>query len=411
MMRLRRLDLTRYGKFTDYSIEFGEHSAGMPDLHVIYGLNEAGKSTALSAYLDLLFGIKEQTPYAFLHQGRTMEIGGRLEFGGTVHELKRLKQRSNSLLDGKDNSVGEALLSAPLAGLSREAYRMMFSLDDETLEQGGNAILESKGDLGELLFSASAGLAGINAALVEAGRQADEIFRKRASSTAIAKFKHRLAELKSRRDEIDMQASAHAALRAELKQAEAAYEEAVQAKGQARARHDEIARLLRAKPIATELAQVREQLRAYADLPRPPQSWAADVVELIDEEIRLQTRLAGLDQQDERLHAELTTLCADDRLLTVVDRLDRLSEASARYSTAEEDRHEHDADEEAPRADGGLELGLGDDEDPTHSGPPFLQASAARCPRRCRAATAGQSRSGEPACAQRSPQAGPEDRP
>ena len=31
-MRLRRLDLTRYGKFTDYSIDFGEHEGGTPDL-------------------------------------------------------------------------------------------------------------------------------------------------------------------------------------------------------------------------------------------------------------------------------------------------------------------------------------------------------------------------------------------
>ncbi len=74
-MRLRRLDLTRYGKFTDYSIDFGEHVAGTPDLHIAYGLNEAGKSTSLSAYLDLLFGIEERTKYGFLHQGKAMEIG------------------------------------------------------------------------------------------------------------------------------------------------------------------------------------------------------------------------------------------------------------------------------------------------------------------------------------------------
>lgn len=336
-MRLRRLDLTRYGKFTDYSIDFGEHRAGTPDLHIVYGLNEAGKSTSLSAYLDLLFGIEERTRYSFLHQGRTMEIGGCLEFGGASHELKRLKQRSNSLLDQQAQPVGEALLSVPLAGLGRDAYRMMFSLDDETLEQGGNAILESKGDLGELLFSASTGLAGISTSLAEAGRLADEIFRKRASSTRIAELKRRLVELKSHRGEIDMQASAHAALMANLKQAETAYEETVQEKGQKKARHDEIERLLRAYPLANELEQIRAQLQVYGDLPQPPASLASDVPKLIDEEIRLQTRLAGLDQQDKRLHAEMEVLHADDRLLALADRLDRLSEASARYSTAEED--------------------------------------------------------------------------
>ena len=51
-MRLNRLDLTRYGKFTGKSISFGEKVSGKTDLHLIYGLNEAGKSTLFSANLD-----------------------------------------------------------------------------------------------------------------------------------------------------------------------------------------------------------------------------------------------------------------------------------------------------------------------------------------------------------------------
>ena len=81
------------------------------------------------------------------------------------------------------------------------------------------------------------------------------------------------------------------------------------------------------------------------------------------------------------------------------------------HRAAEEDRHQHDADEESPRADGGDELGRRDDEDPTHSGPPAaLRASAARCGRRCRAATAARPRSGGPACAPPAPRATPAGR-
>jgi hypothetical protein len=39
----------------------------------------------------------------------------------------------------------------------------MFCLDDETLEAGGESILASRGDLGHLLFSATAGLADLSA--------------------------------------------------------------------------------------------------------------------------------------------------------------------------------------------------------------------------------------------------------
>ena len=78
-MRLQRLDLTRYGKFTDHSLDFGPRVAGRPDLHIVYGPNEAGKSTALSAILDLLYGIEMRSRYGFLHPYATMRIGAVLE--------------------------------------------------------------------------------------------------------------------------------------------------------------------------------------------------------------------------------------------------------------------------------------------------------------------------------------------
>ena len=42
-MRIERLDLTRYGRFSDYAIDFGPRPESGPDFHVVYGLNEAGK--------------------------------------------------------------------------------------------------------------------------------------------------------------------------------------------------------------------------------------------------------------------------------------------------------------------------------------------------------------------------------
>lgn len=336
-MRLRRLDLTRYGKFTDYSIDFGEHKAGTPDLHIIYGLNEAGKSTSLNAYLDLLFGIEERTRYGFLHQGKAMEIGACLEFDGQAHEFKRIKQRNNSLLNENGQPLNEGALSVPLAGLSRDAYRMMFSLDDQTLEDGGNAILESKGDLGELLFSASAGLAGVSSILEAATSEADGIFRKRASSTKIASLKRQIAELKSQRDEIDTQASAYRALTAELEQAEAAYDAVMKDISAARTRQDEIARVLRAHPLVGEYHRGKEQLSHYDDSPRPPDEWAVALPNLIVEEARFQTRLTGLEQREHALHDELARLIADEHLLATAERIDQLADAAARYATAEED--------------------------------------------------------------------------
>ncbi|MFG1302264.1 AAA family ATPase [Xanthobacter sp. V3C-3] len=336
-MRLRRLDLTRYGKFTDFAIDFGERADGGPDLHIIYGLNEAGKSTALSGFLDLLFGIEERSRYGFLHQYATMEVGAVLEFGGKRHEVRRVKQRAGSLRDASGQTVGDGLLVGALGGLTRDAYRTMFSLDDQTLEDGGNAILDSKGDLGELLFSASAGLAGLSKALTAISGEADAIFRKRASSTEIAGLKRRLTELKSARDLIDTQASAHKVLVVDLDRAERAYAEASAEHGKLKARLNELGGLVRAAPLLAEHGRLGAELSHLAALPRPPAHWTAELPALIDGDATLKATLSVLDGRIEQLRKERDAAVVDETLLRMTDRIMALASGSARNLGAETD--------------------------------------------------------------------------
>ena len=203
-MRIARLDLTRYGRFSDYKLDFGPAPANGPDFHIVYGLNEAGKSTAAAAILDLLFGIEKQSPYG-APKGRASATGtpiapcgsarGSSSRGG-AYEVARLKRDKNSLVDADNRPLDETFLKAELAGVDRAAFRMMFSLDDESLEKGGEAILESRGDLGQLLFSASAGLA-------EMQRPARRPCARRPIAFTAARLEHRAGgkEARARRAE------------------------------------------------------------------------------------------------------------------------------------------------------------------------------------------------------------------
>jgi uncharacterized protein YhaN len=335
-MRLRRLDLTRYGKFTNYAIDFGPKRTG-PDLHIVYGLNEAGKSTALSAYLDLLFGIENNSRFDFLHSYSTMRIGGRLEFSGDEHELVRVKTRANSLLDKAGQPVPEALLSVPLAGLTRDTYRSMFSLDDQSLEQGGNAIISSKGELGELLFAASAGLADLGANLARVREEADTIFKQRGRNTRIAELKRSLDELKKQREAIDTRAAAHAALASARTQAEAAYAHAMREQAEARTRHDDIQRILRAAPLAAEWARVQQDLSHYSELPSPPAEWSGRLPSLMIKNAELRKQIEGTQADIARLEAESAELVIDEDILALSGNIAALAEGMARFSTAEND--------------------------------------------------------------------------
>ena len=62
-MRLRDLQLIRFGHFSDLKLDF---AAEGKRFHVIYGENEAGKSTALRAISGLLYGVPERTSDAHL---------------------------------------------------------------------------------------------------------------------------------------------------------------------------------------------------------------------------------------------------------------------------------------------------------------------------------------------------------
>ena len=180
-MRLRRLDLLRFGHFTDRSFEF---PVGERDFHIVFGSNEAGKSTALSAIEALLFGVPPRSPYGFLHDYPRIRIGALLESGQESLEVVRRKGSRDTLLDPDDVPLhgGEAVLRPFLAGADRSFFERMFSLDHVRLETGGREILEAEGETGQVLFSAGAGIAGLRGRLADLLREADALWAPRRAA-------------------------------------------------------------------------------------------------------------------------------------------------------------------------------------------------------------------------------------
>ena len=336
-MRLRRLDLARYGKFTDTKIDFGEPAEGQPDLHIVYGPNEAGKSTALSAVLDLLFGIESRSPYNFMHPYPTMRIGATLELGGEMREFVRIKRPQNSLLDGHDQLIAETAILADLGGIDRDAYRSMFSLDDETLEAGGESILASKGDLGQLLFSASAGLADLSRSLGDLKLEAERFYRFKAHKGDLPELKKRLAELKAQRAEIDTLASDYAGLIEASDRAGGQYDATIATRGFVQTRIEEIGRHLNAWPRLAALRAIEQRLLPFADLPDVPPSWAQDLPQLQTEEIRLAVETGAVLDDIERLTATLGAIRVDAEALRQSDGIRRIAALRARHVTADKD--------------------------------------------------------------------------
>lgn len=176
-MRIDRLDLARYGKFTDRSIML---PAAKRDFHLLVGANEAGKSTVRDAILDLFFGIEMRTAYDFLHPKAEMRLAAQVSDGSQIFEFQRIK-KAKSLLDAQGTALPEDALAAFLGNADRSFYDQMFGLDHGRLIAGGNEILKASNDVGRILFQSAAGIASLGTVRDALEAEAGKLWAKRKS--------------------------------------------------------------------------------------------------------------------------------------------------------------------------------------------------------------------------------------
>jgi uncharacterized protein YhaN len=145
--------------------------------------NEAGKSTALCAMEDLLFGIPHNSPHNFLHDYGSLRVGALIEADERSLEFRRRKGNRDTLMTGNDTPMpaGESALGAFLGGADRRFFTRMFCLDHARLRQGGREILDAQDDVGQILYSAAAGIVGLREEIGKMNDEANALWARRAS--------------------------------------------------------------------------------------------------------------------------------------------------------------------------------------------------------------------------------------
>ena len=182
-MRIKRLDLKAFGPFTDQIIDF---DSKVPGLHIIFGPNEAGKSSALRALKALLYGFPERTPDNFQHANDQLLVGGCIE-GPKGQELtfNRRKKRKADLLDLVGNPLDPGTLAIFLHGIELALFESLYGIDHKTLVAGGEDILAQKGEVGQALFAAGTGISSLKKILDALEAEAEELFKDRGSKQQI----------------------------------------------------------------------------------------------------------------------------------------------------------------------------------------------------------------------------------
>lgn len=137
-MRLLELHIDGFGKFHDRTISFND------GINIIYGKNEAGKSTLHTFIRGMLFGIERgrgraakndlYTKYEPWENSGTYEGWLRLEKDGTIYRIERRFRKENKSLKiinetkGLEEEATSAFVSCLLDGLTETMYNNTISI-------------------------------------------------------------------------------------------------------------------------------------------------------------------------------------------------------------------------------------------------------------------------------------------
>jgi uncharacterized protein YhaN len=157
-MRIDELELTAFGPFTDLRLVLADSTEAGARLHVIYGPNEAGKSSALRALRALLFGIAHQSSDAFVHPYERLRVGATLRGrDGRVLRVVRKKGAKRTLLGEGGAPLPDDTLWSLLGAVDEQLFGSFFAMGYRELRAGGAELLEGKGEVGKSLFGAASG--------------------------------------------------------------------------------------------------------------------------------------------------------------------------------------------------------------------------------------------------------------
>lgn len=321
-MRFVRLSLERYGRFEGCELEFRK---GSPDLHIVYGANEAGKTTSLAAVSDLLFGFPTRSPYNFLFDYSLMRVGAVLEDAGRTLACRRKKGSAGTLLDAADASIDEAPLRGMLRGQTRETFGLSFSLNQEALRSGGRAMVEARNDLGRTLFAAGSGLTAVSDELKSLEVEADAIWGPTAkASRTYTQAQRQLAEAARLVKENALRPKAWIDARAAADDTLSALEQVRRERGAVEEELSGLERLRRVAPLARRREEALDALSTHAatvELGRLREDAAEKLIGEADAAAR---EVATAEQLRADLNGRRDKVAADAVALAEADAVDEL---------------------------------------------------------------------------------------
>jgi len=286
-MKLAQLHIENFGVYHGRTFEFGE------GLQVIYGPNEAGKSTLLNVLRHAFFGFPHRNPYGAARSDKPVAVSARMRLAdGRAIRFRRQKGQPDHVtgeIERERTELDAARLGALLGGAHDELFRHIFAFSLEELAAGEKSL--SDAGMSEALFGG--GIGGLDNFLkvrseVEESHKA--LFNSRGRKGEINQLLTQLGEVSNQYKAATLKPRDLDQLRDTLEEVQGAIDRIRTGQDFSRAKLHRLDRLKDALPHWRRAAALRQDL-AQQSLPATLQRTDAEALR------RLQQRLEHLDQE------------------------------------------------------------------------------------------------------------------
>ena len=341
-MKIDKLRLKAYGHFRDKELDLGSDGK----LHMVFGPNEAGKSTALRALSRFFFGFEHQARDGFLHQNKDLAVGATLRLpSGEILDLTRYKRRKNDLVDASNQPVDTGRMSRLLSGMNSEMFSSLFGISHDRLRAGGEDLLQAGGQLSQALFSAASGILHMRKIQEELQNQRDKLFRPRASTTSVMQKKSRLSQLNQELRQVSVHPEQWQRLNSALEEKQGQKRETISRLRELEAKRSKYSRFLKALPCMARRSELFKQWEELKSVPLLEQDFTSRRQKIrADLEHGYQER-KRLNQEIQGLKRDLENITIRQDLLDLQPRIHSLQKEVALISQSREELEQIKAQE------------------------------------------------------------------
>lgn len=298
-MKLLRLEVENFGVFSERRFDFER------GFHLIYGANEAGKTTLLQLIRETLFGFPHKNPYA-LHGD--MAVTAHLELAnGTRLHFRRRKGKVDRVLGQVEETganIDEAVLERLLGNANSGLYGNVFGFSLNELQLGEASLQHA--NLTEALFGGGLGnLANFRRVQQTLDDQQKKLFSPRGKNPLINRLLQTLGEQSLQLRNEQVRPSEYEQLCQSLAEAERTSDRLKRDRDALQQRLDALDRLAAAAqrwPALQAAREERARLAVPADFPRDGAQLCRHARE----------QLTEAESAGERLQRDLRSLAADD---------------------------------------------------------------------------------------------------